>query len=171
MRPALIVFSGLPGSGKSTLARLLAEDTGATQIRIDEIEQALRDANPPGTDIGAEGYLQGYKLAGQALSEGRPVIADAVNAVELAREGWRQVARAHAVPIIEIAITCSKPDEHRHRLESRQTDIPGLRDVSWEQASLRAFEPNPYLDIQLDTSGQTPPQSLAALKQKLALQA
>ena len=171
MDPVMIVFSGLPGSGKSTLSRLLAQDTGATYIRIDEIEQALRDANAPGTDIGAAGYVQGYARAGQALSEGRPVIADAVNAVEIARQGWRQVARTHAVAIIEIEITCSDPDAHRRRLEDRNTDVPGLHAVSWEQARLRPFEPNPHLDIQLDTSGQTPSQSLAALKQQLVLKA
>lgn len=39
----LIIFSGLPGSGKTTLASLLATKFKATYLRIDTIEQALRD--------------------------------------------------------------------------------------------------------------------------------
>ena len=171
MAPVLIVFSGLPGSGKSTLSRLLAQENGASYIRIDEIEQALRDKVAPNTDIGAKGYVKGYMLAAKALRGGRPVVADAVNAVEIARQGWREVAKSHSVPIIEIEITCSDPDEHRRRLESRQSDIRGMHSVSWEQASRRPFEPNSNLHILIDTSGQTPSQSLTVLKHHLALQA
>ena len=40
----LIVFSGLPGSGKTTIARELARQLGAVYLRIDVIEQALREA-------------------------------------------------------------------------------------------------------------------------------
>lgn len=35
----LFIFSGLPGTGKSTLAKA----TGATYLRIDPAEQAIRD--------------------------------------------------------------------------------------------------------------------------------
>ena len=40
----LIVFSGLPGSGKSTIARGLATKIGAVWLRIDSLEQAIRDS-------------------------------------------------------------------------------------------------------------------------------
>ena len=40
----LVVFSGLPGTGKTTIASQLARQTGAAYLRIDVIEQALRDA-------------------------------------------------------------------------------------------------------------------------------
>ncbi|MFP5386577.1 MAG: AAA family ATPase [Bacteriovoracia bacterium] len=39
----LIIFSGLPGSGKSTLASLLATHLKATYLRIDTLEQGLKD--------------------------------------------------------------------------------------------------------------------------------
>ena len=39
----LVVLSGLPGAGKSTLAKGLAVATGAVWLRIDSIEQAIRD--------------------------------------------------------------------------------------------------------------------------------
>jgi predicted kinase len=40
----LVVLSGLPGVGKTTIARELARATGAVHVRIDAIEQALRNA-------------------------------------------------------------------------------------------------------------------------------
>jgi predicted kinase len=53
----LVVFAGLPGSGKSVLARGVADEIGATYLRIDTIESAIvstlmpyRD-NPVGTSL------------------------------------------------------------------------------------------------------------------------
>jgi predicted kinase len=40
----LIVFAGLPASGKSSIARALAQDLGAVWLRIDSIEQAIRES-------------------------------------------------------------------------------------------------------------------------------
>ena len=40
----LIVLSGLPGVGKTTIARELAVVLGATHVRIDSIENSLRNA-------------------------------------------------------------------------------------------------------------------------------
>jgi N-acetylglutamate synthase-like GNAT family acetyltransferase len=40
----LIVFGGLSGSGKPSIARELARDTGAMWLRIDSIEQAIRES-------------------------------------------------------------------------------------------------------------------------------
>jgi predicted kinase len=53
--PALIVFGGLPGTGKTALARMLAVRLQAVYLRIDTIEQALRNAKAMKT--GREGYL------------------------------------------------------------------------------------------------------------------
>ena len=40
----LIIFSGLPAAGKTTLARILATQLDALYLRIDTIEQSLRDS-------------------------------------------------------------------------------------------------------------------------------
>ncbi|MGQ7249803.1 AAA family ATPase [Halomonas sp. V046] len=41
--PVLYIFSGLPASGKSTLAKQLAAETRSSYLRIDTVEQGLRD--------------------------------------------------------------------------------------------------------------------------------
>jgi predicted kinase len=40
----LIVFGGLPGSGKTTIAREVARALSAVHVRVDSIEQALRNS-------------------------------------------------------------------------------------------------------------------------------
>lgn len=53
----LIIFSGLPGSGKSTIARALARRLRAVYLRIDTIEQAIRDAEQADNEMGPAGYF------------------------------------------------------------------------------------------------------------------
>ncbi len=57
----LYIFSGLPGSGKSTLSKWLSAHLGAVYLRIDTIEQALRDLCA--FDVQGEGYRLAYRIA------------------------------------------------------------------------------------------------------------
>ncbi len=59
--PTLFIFSGLPGSGKSTLAKELSKVTGATYLRIDTVEQAIRDLC--NFKVEGEGYRLSYRVA------------------------------------------------------------------------------------------------------------
>ena len=43
MKASLYVFSGLPGTGKTILSQRLANQIKAVHLRIDTVEQALRD--------------------------------------------------------------------------------------------------------------------------------
>jgi hypothetical protein len=73
----LLIFGGLPAVGKTAIAVGLARAPEAVHLRIDSIEQALR--NSSATISGPEGYLVAYALAEDNLRLGRTVIADSVN--------------------------------------------------------------------------------------------
>ena len=71
----LIVFAGLPGTGKTTISRAVARALAATHLRVDVIEQAIRDAGVPAGTVGTSGYAVVQALAGANLGDGR-VVAD-----------------------------------------------------------------------------------------------
>jgi predicted kinase len=83
--PVLYLFSGLPGTGKTTLAQNLARKEKAAYLRIDTVEQALRDSC--GLDVQDEGYGLSYRIARDNLRLGVSVVADACNALESVRAG------------------------------------------------------------------------------------
>ena len=58
----LIIFGGLPASGKTTIARDLARQLGATYLRIDTIEQALRESPTVSQPINEEGIVWPMRL-------------------------------------------------------------------------------------------------------------
>jgi predicted kinase len=68
--PRLIVFAGLPGSGKSTIARALAKQIGAVWLRVDSVEQALRESGVVTGSIGDAGYRMTFRAS--SLPIGRP---------------------------------------------------------------------------------------------------
>ncbi|RXH22207.1 MULTISPECIES: AAA family ATPase [Bradyrhizobium] len=145
----LIVFGGLPGTGKTTIARELTVRLAATYLRIDSIEQALRDA---GFTVGAEGYAIANALAAENLKLGRIVIADCVNPVQASRAAWRQCALQTSARMVEIEMVCSEPALHRQRLESRTPDIDGLKLPTWSDVVSRAYEPWDRQHLVLDTA-------------------
>nr|WP_321360675.1 AAA family ATPase [uncultured Hyphomonas sp.] len=163
--PRLVMMSGLPGSGKSTLSKILAGRMGAALLRIDVFEQDLRNQHGADLDVGTRGYQRGYRLAAQHLGEGRNVIADAVNAVEAARQGWRDVAAATDADIVEIEILCSDIEEVRTRLQTRDTGIEGLAPVQFDAVSSRMWEPNPNRHAAIDTAGKQVTYCADALEQ------
>lgn len=111
----LYIFGGLPGAGKSTLASRIAGEIGAVYVRIDTIEQAMR--NGGAWVDGPEGYVVGYGLAADNLRLGLPVVADSVNPLPVTRDAWREVAKRLEAPFVEIEVVCSDEREHRQRVE------------------------------------------------------
>lgn len=150
----LISFGGLPAVGKSTVTRLLAERHNAVRLRIDLIDQGMRDA---GFTLQAdESYRVAYALAEDNLRLGRIVIADCVNDVEITRDAWRNVAQRASAAWLEVELICSDPAEHRRRVETRITDVHGLVLPTWEQVQNYAKEPWTREHLVFDTAKHKP---------------
>ena len=150
--PTLIIFSGLSATGKTTLARGLARQIGATYLRIDSIEQALRDSDAVANPVNDAGYCVGYALAKENLLLGRHVVADSVNPLSVTRNAWLVVATEAQAQALEIEVRCSHVSEHRRRTEIRSSDIPGLRLPSWSDVISREYDPWDREHLVLDTA-------------------
>jgi len=159
----LIVLAGLPGTGKSTIARLLAVRLKATYLRIDTIEQALRACATLPAGVVTEGYAVAYHVAEDNLRAGGTVIADSVNPLAVTRDAWVAVAGRAAVPVLEVEVVCSDPSEHRRRVETRSTDVPGLPLPTWDAVQQRHYDPWIRPRLVLDTASRTPAQCTDAI--------
>jgi predicted kinase len=161
----LYIFAGLPGVGKSALSRELARQRRAVHLRIDTIEQALRGCG--GASVGPEGYVVAYRVAADNLRLGLEVVADSVNPLRMTRDAWRDVAERSRVPFVEVEVICSDLSEHRARVESRSTDVLGLRLPSWSAVVQREYETWDRPRLVLDTAGRSIEHSLAELMRAL----
>ena len=152
----LIEFGGLPASGKSTLARHLADRTGAVLLRIDEIEAAMRRHNLTPDQTGITAYGVAHDIAASHLRRGFTVIADAVNPVIEARDGWRDLADASDARHAVIEVVCTDLAEHRRRVETRANDVPGWIYPDWSEVEKRAAEYQPRTDDRLVVDSTRP---------------
>ena len=156
----LIILSGLSGVGKTTIARALATAAGAVHLRIDSIEQSLRNL---GLTVESEGYVVAYAVAEDNLRLGRDVIADSVNPWPLTRDAWRSVAERAGVQAIEVEIVCSDLHEHRQRVETRVADITGHVLPSWQDVIDRDYRPWTRERLVIDSARTTVDESVEAM--------
>jgi len=164
----LIVLAGLPASGKSSIARELAKRSGALWLRIDSMDQAIWASATAPEDLRDWTYRAAQAVAVDNLRIGRDVVADCVNDWQAARDGWDACALAAGAEIAWLEIVCSDPAEHRKRVETRRSDIEGLKLPDWRAVTMREYHPWDRDRLTVDTAGKTVDRSaeeaLAALE-------
>jgi predicted kinase len=165
MKPILFILSGLPAAGKSTLSKLIAQEYGAVYLRIDTIEQALKDLCH--CEVQGEGYRLSYRIAGDNLKLGQNVVADSCNLINLTREEWENVATENNSIFINIEILCSNKEEHKKRIETRKSEIKGLKLPTWKDVENRKYHSWKTERIIIDTANKSIEESFAELKEKI----
>jgi len=161
----LYIFSGLPGTGKTTLASALANYIGAVFLRIDTIEQGIRDLCD--FKVEGEGYRLSYRIAADNLELGNNVVADSCNPIELTRQEWQEVASSKRLHYTNIEVICSDKEEHKKRIEERECDIPGMGLPSWKEVEEREYDPWLGDRIVIDTAKKSVNESFSELMTKL----
>jgi len=148
-QPSLYIFSGLPGSGKSTLAKQLARHYQAAYMRIDTIEQGIRDLC--NFNVQGEGYRLAYRIAYDNLKQGISVVSDSCNPIELTRKEWIGVAIEAGAFFVNIEVVCSNIEEHRRRVETRSSEINNLQLPTWQNVIDREYHEWDMDRIVIDT--------------------
>jgi len=92
---------------------------------------------------GVVGYGVANRVAADQLIAGRDVVADAVNGVAPARDGWVTLAKRTEAVLRLVEVRCGDAAEHRRRVESRVAEMPGQHIPSWDEVTRREFEPWP----------------------------
>lgn len=67
------------------------------------------------------------------------VVADSCNSIELTWCEWEEAATANGADFLNIEVICSDADEHRRRVESRRSDVAGLKLPAWNDVQNREY--------------------------------
>jgi predicted kinase len=133
------------------VSQALAERLGAVYVRIDTIEQALRDSGDL-KQLHAAGYMAGYAVAAENLGLGHDVVADSVNPIAITRDAWAGVARDAGAKFLEVEVICSDRAEHRLRVETRTVTVANLVPPTWAEVMAHEYEPWTRAHIVIDTA-------------------
>ena len=147
--------------GKTTLSQRLAQAVNAVHLRIDTIEQGLRDLC--GIQVDGQGYRLAHRVASDNLLLGLNVVADSCNPIELTRREWEQVAQEANSKFVNIEIVCSNLAEHQRRVETQRSAIPDLGQPAWTDVVDREYDAWTVDRIVVDTAGKTEDESLREL--------
>ena len=110
----------------------MARKIGVVCLRIDSIEQAIRNSSVVPGPLNDAGYRIGYAVAEDNFCLGRDVISDSVNPWTLTRDACRAVGLRAGARVVEVEMICSDQEEHRRRVESRAHEVTGLILPDWE---------------------------------------
>ena len=155
-KPVLIIVGGLPGIGKTLVSKVLATWFDAVYIRVDSIEQSIKNSTLAIADVGDADYIVGQLVAKDNLAIGNSVVADSVNPISISRLAWRDCAAATECHIVEIELICSDELEHKQRVEQREPDISGHKVPTWKSVVDREYEHWEHPHVILDTAAKSP---------------
>ena len=168
MDNVLYIFSGLPGAGKTTLAKEISKILGTVYIRIDTIEQGIRDLC--NFNVQGEGYRLAYRIIADNLNIGNNVVVDSCNPIKLTRNEYENVAVGNNCKYKNIEIICSNKNEHRNRIEIRENDIKNLKLPKWEDILKRYYEKWDEDHIIIDTANKNIKDCINELINKLNME-
>ena len=149
------------------IASELARQLDAVYLRIDSIEQAIRDSGVVSQSLNDAGYRAGYAVAEDNLRSGRTVIADSVNPLKITRDAWIGVADLAQVSAVEVEVVCSDPEQHKRRVETRASDVEGLRPPTWQEVVSREYEPWERPHIVVDTASHSVAENVKRIRKIL----
>jgi len=149
------------------IASELARQFDAVYLRIDSIEQAIRDSGVVSQSLNDAGYRAGYAVAEDNLRSGRTVIADSVNPLKITRDAWIGVADLAQVSAVEVEVVCSDPEQHKRRVETRASDVEGLRPPTWQEVVSREYEPWERPHIVIDTASHSVAENVKRIREML----
>lgn len=148
----LVLLSGLPGDGKSYLARRLAEASGAEIVESDAVRLRLT-GEPRFTPAEHRRVFDVcHALVERLLGEGRVVIMDATNLVEVHRQAVYAIAERAGARLIVVRVEAPESTARR-RLEERAARGEGLADWAVRRRMRRTREPIARPHRRVDTSG------------------
>lgn len=161
----LFIFSGLPAVGKSTLAKFVVKQFCAVYLRIDTIEQGLKDLCR--INVEGEGYRLTYRIATDNLQLDNNVVADCCNPIELTRREWEEVATKNNCRFINIEVICSDKAEHKKRAEERNAEVANMKLPTWNDIESHEYHKWHKSRIVIDTAGKSIQQCETELKGKI----
>jgi uncharacterized protein len=175
-RVRLVLVGGLPGTGKSTVAAALADSTGWSVLRSDEVRKDVTGLGHATAAIAAPGeglyqpsvtdetYDAMLQRARVALELGGSVILDASWAADRHRQAARKVAEDTATDSVELR--CAAPPELAdQRIRARLAAGGDPSDATPAVAAAMAgrFDPWPAASV-VDTAGTLESSVTRALK-------
>jgi predicted kinase len=120
------------------VAEDLAKALDCAVLSVDPVEAAMwRSGVDRDQPTGLAAYVVVEAIAAEQIALAHDVVVDAVNAVEPARDEWRQLAERTGTLLRFIEVRCSDEREHRRRLESRDRGLGDFREPTWESVQAR----------------------------------
>jgi predicted kinase len=139
----------------------------AVHVRIDSIEEAIRQSGVTVVSLDDAGYRAACAVAEDNLRLGHVVVADSVNPLPITRAAWLDVARRAGTAVIEVEIRCSDRTEHQRRVEQRLTDAEHCGSV-WPDVLQRDYRDWPTAALVIDTANATVDEAVTTLRVAVA---